>query len=111
MEAPFKSVAAMVRKTPVLRILVPLLRNRFDNVDRMRMLRVPLLVVHGAKDDLVPLQQGRAVFDAAPEPKEFLQMDGAAHNDILDVGGQPYCDRIAEFCRHCVAERQVARHA
>ena len=103
MESPFVSVAAMVRKTPVVRAFVCLLRNRFDNLGKVRLLKVPLLVVHGAQDELVPLAQGRAVFEAAREPKEFLLVERAGHNDVYAVGGRWYCERIAEFCRRCVA--------
>lgn len=106
MESPFESVGAMVRKTSVLRVLVPLLRNRFDNVAKVQQLRVPLLVIHGVRDELVPFAQGRAVFEAAREPKEFFSIEGAGHNDTLQVGGREYCDRIAEFCRHYVNQRQ-----
>jgi fermentation-respiration switch protein FrsA (DUF1100 family) len=111
MESPFESVAAMVRKTPFLRILVPLLRNRFDNVAKVGRLKAPLLIIHGTADETVPLTQGRAVFDAAHEPKAFLPIEGAGHNDVLQVGGRAYCDRIAEFCRDCVTRRQEVGRA
>jgi len=103
MESPFVSVAAMVRKTPIVRAFVSLLRNRFDSLGKVRLLKVPLLVVHGAQDEVVPPAQGLAVFEAAREPKEFLLVEGAGHNDVYAVGGRWYCERIAEFCRRCVA--------
>jgi fermentation-respiration switch protein FrsA (DUF1100 family) len=41
---------------------------------------MPVLVVHGALDDLVPFAQGKAVFDAAPQPKRFLALPAGGHN-------------------------------
>jgi fermentation-respiration switch protein FrsA (DUF1100 family) len=45
---------------------------------------MPLLVIHGAKDRTVPTRYGRQLFEAAPEPKEFLLLDRAAHNDLYE---------------------------
>jgi hypothetical protein len=104
MESPFQSVPAMARRQfPILPAWL-LVRARFDNIRCVRGLAVPLLVVHGSQDDLVPIAQGRAVFDAAPEPKEFYVIEGAGHNDTYVVGGEEYFRRVVGFCSRCVAQ-------
>lgn len=108
MESPFESVAAMVAQMPVLRVFAAFLKSRFKNRERVRWLKVPLLVVHGDRDRTVPIEQGRAVFAAAPEPKEFYVVEGAGHNDTYQVGGAEYRRRIAEFCRRCVGRAMSA---
>lgn len=40
---------------------------------------VPLLIVHGAEDELVPLAQGRELFEAAGDPKRFVCLPGGEH--------------------------------
>ena len=47
----------------------------------------------------VPSQQGRKLFEAAPEPKQLLIVEGAHHNDLSIVGGGKYIDTLAEFVR------------
>ena len=75
------------RMTDVAARQVPLLpvaawmRNRFPTIDRIQGYRGPLLVSHGSADRLVPMEQGRALFDASPSPnKQFVEMAGAEHN-------------------------------
>lgn len=63
--------------------LAVLAGRRFDSASRVTQLRVPLLVVHGDRDDIVPFPLGEKLFAAAPEPKRFLRVPGAHHNDIF----------------------------
>jgi hypothetical protein len=104
MESAFESVPAMARKMWVFAPIAPFARNRYDNLSRVRELGVPLLMVHGSRDSLVPIEQGRRVFEAAPEPKEFCVVPGAGHNDLYSVGGEDYFDTLEQFCRRCVRE-------
>ncbi len=53
--------------------------NRIRPVDAAARLDKPLLVIHGSADELVPVEQGRAIYAAAPGPKELLIVPGAAH--------------------------------
>jgi fermentation-respiration switch protein FrsA (DUF1100 family) len=58
---------------------------------------MPLLVLHGERDEVVPFAQGRRVFEAAPEPKRFYAIPGAGHNDTYVVGGDAYWRALSEF--------------
>jgi len=58
---------------------------------------MPLLVLHGERDELVLFAQGRRVFDAAPEPKTFFAIPGASHNDTYVVGGEAYWQALRGF--------------
>ena len=62
-------------------------------------------MVHGDRDEVIPLAYGREVYEAAAEPKRFLLLPGAAHNDILSVGGSDYVDTVAAFVHDAVAGR------
>jgi fermentation-respiration switch protein FrsA (DUF1100 family) len=95
LETPFISVPAMANATiPGAGILF---RTRYDTQERIRQVRAPVLVLHGDADEVVPLRQGRAVFDAAPEPKAFVVIPGARHNDTYLVGGEPYWQAWESF--------------
>jgi hypothetical protein len=74
-----------------------LLRTRYDTEEKVRRIKRPLLVIHGDQDDIVPYCQGKEVFDAAPEPKEFYTIRGARHNDACIVGGDAYFSVMKNF--------------
>lgn len=101
MEGAFQSIPAMARRQVPFVPIWPLTHNRFDNLSSVGRLAVPLLMVHGERDELVPISQGRAVFRAAPEPKELHIVAGASHNDAPVVGGQAYLSTLERFCRWC----------
>jgi fermentation-respiration switch protein FrsA (DUF1100 family) len=46
---------------------------------------------------LIPFTEGRALFEAAPEPKAWYSIPGAGHNDAYLVGGGAYFHRLAAF--------------
>lgn len=62
----------------------------FNLAQKVRMLQVPLLVIHGEQDSIVPMALGRQVFEAAQEPKRWYAVSGAEHNDVPFVGGESY---------------------
>jgi fermentation-respiration switch protein FrsA (DUF1100 family) len=101
MESPFANIPAMARANPVLRLAAALARNRFDSLGRVGRLQVPLLIIHGERDRVVPIAQGRAIFEAAPEPKRFHVLEQAGHNDTYLAGGPDYWRAFTEFCAGC----------
>ncbi len=96
LEAPFTSVRDMARKT-IFFPLAPFVRTRYDNLQKVGRLRMPLLVLQGDHDEVVPFAQGRRLFEAAPGPKRFFAIPGAGHNDTFLVGGDAYWQAIADF--------------
>ena len=96
LESPFTSVPDMARTTIFLP-LAPLVRTRYDNLAKVVRLRIPLLVLHGDHDGVVPFALGRRLFEAAPEPKRFYAIPGADHNDTYLVGGEAYWKAVASF--------------
>lgn len=76
--------------------LVP---DAYPTVRRIPELRVPLLVLHGDGDEIVPLSQGRALFEAAPEPKHMHVFTGLGHNDLVPLAGTEFARVIASWVR------------
>jgi fermentation-respiration switch protein FrsA (DUF1100 family) len=77
-------------------------RNRFDTAQKLGRVRRPVFVVHGDRDEIIPVEQGRKLFAAAREPKRLLIVEGAGHNDLSHVGGAKYLDTLADFIRGSV---------
>jgi fermentation-respiration switch protein FrsA (DUF1100 family) len=80
LEAPFASIRAMA--ATVLPGGSWMFRTRWDTLAKITNLRAPLLVLHGDADETIPLAQGRAIFDAAPEPKTFYSIWAGRHYDM-----------------------------
>lgn len=59
---------------------------------------MPVLVIHGEQDDIIPVELGRHVFNAAPNPKSLDLVPGAGHNDCYYVvGGQAYFSHLTQL--------------
>lgn len=56
-------------------------------LDLAARLTIPVVVVHGQDDDLVPSSSARAMAEAFPEPAPFIEVAGAGHSDVAAVGG------------------------
>lgn len=95
LEAPFMSVRKMAGH--VIPLLGPLLARGFDTYRKIADVHVPLLVIHGDADEIIPFSHGQAVFSRANEPKQFWPVPEAHHNDLLDVAGPEYVARLRAF--------------
>jgi fermentation-respiration switch protein FrsA (DUF1100 family) len=97
LEAPFASavsVAASVYPFVPVRFLM---KDQFRSDLRIRNVAVPVLIVHGDRDTVIPIQSGEQLFALAQDPKRFLRVPGAGHEDL----GM----RAVEAMRAFVAER------
>ena len=94
-ESTFTSVHALARL--VFPAPLPALPVKYDSLSKIGRLEVPLLVIHGEEDELIPIAEGRALFEAAPGPKAWYPIPRAGHNDTYLVGGEAYFHRLADF--------------
>ena len=77
--------------------ITPLITTRFDSADRIAQVKVPVLVVHGEDDGLIPPALGRALFDRATSPKRFVLVPGGTHYSTNGLGQEQYRDAIREL--------------
>ena len=49
--------------------------------------------MHGTQDQVIPFFMGEKLYQAAPEPKSFLPVEGAGHVDCFVVSGGRYLER------------------
>jgi fermentation-respiration switch protein FrsA (DUF1100 family) len=95
LEAPFTSAKDVART--VLPVIGPMLVWSFDSREKIGRIHAPMLVIHGNRDEIIPLRLGQALFAAAPEPKSFWIVPGAGHNDIVEAAGESYRQRLRSF--------------
>ena len=95
LQSTFSSVRDMAREHYRLPgFLVP---DAYPNRARVKKLRSPLLILHGERDEIVPARHGRALFDAAPEPKSLRLFPGLGHNDLVERAGDDWAAAIASW--------------
>lgn len=96
-EGSFTSMRAMVghlyRQFGIFPVDL-LLHQRFDSLNKVRSLSVPVAFIHGTSDRVVPACMSQMLFDAAPEPKKLLLIPEAGHLDVGEVGGTQYLQAI-----------------
>lgn len=97
MESAFTSIKDMARRVVPILPAHLLVRSRFDSLEKIPTLSVPILIIHGARDEVIPFDHGQRLFEAAKGKKDFLSIPDAGHNDVLLLGGQTYRDRIRTF--------------
>jgi fermentation-respiration switch protein FrsA (DUF1100 family) len=60
-------------------------RFSYDTMGAVRALKVPVLIAHSREDEIVPYAHGRALFEKAAEPKQFLDLKGGHNEGFLFV--------------------------
>ena len=78
-----------------------LARIRYETLARLPHVGCPLLVIHSRKDDVIPFPHGRRLFEAARQPKQFLEIDGG-HNDGFVFGRQEWIREMDGFLRRAL---------
>jgi uncharacterized protein len=86
LEAPFTSTVAIGQLMWPFLPLGLIMVDQYRTIDRIGQVNVPLLIIHGGRDAVIPLDQARHVYHAANEPKSIVVLPRAAHNDLFDRG-------------------------
>ena len=94
-EDTFTSVPAMVRRTiPFIPTFI--LATRLDSFSKISKISVPKLIFHSLDDEIVPFEMGKALSEAAIEPKRFVQLRGG-HNTAFSDDFKVYQQALARF--------------
>jgi len=78
---------------PVRRLLL----DRYPSIERIASVSAPVLVIAGDRDDIVPMPLSLRLYDAAADPKRFVLVPGAGHNDPELVDGRQVLVEITGF--------------
>lgn len=96
-ESPFTSVLEVARRSFRIPFFEYVPKSRFDSLSKISRVRAPILVVHGARDQVFPYSMGESLYRAAPEPKSFLLVQSAGHDDIFLVAEERYLGAIRKL--------------
>ncbi len=101
LQSTFTSLRAVAHHHyPVIpSVVVP---DAYPSIRRIAKLSAPLLLLHGDRDEVVPLSEGRALYEAAPQPKRMHVFEGLAHSDLVSAGTE-YARVIKEWADQVMA--------
>jgi alpha-beta hydrolase superfamily lysophospholipase len=81
-------------------------RDGFGNLDKIASVDLPLLIIHGERDWMIPIGDAEALHDAAKSSnKRLLRVAGAGHNDLMLVGRKAYFEAIAAMCDRTIEQQ------
>ncbi|MFT0787543.1 alpha/beta hydrolase [Synechococcus sp. H55.10] len=96
LESTFVTAFRVLTRIPLLPF------DRFDNLSRIAQINCPLLILHGTQDRLIPFWHAEALYQAARDPKRLVPIEGADHNNLLQVAGERYLPILHQFVAELV---------
>ncbi len=66
---------------------------------------MPLLVIHGLEDQVIPQWHGKKLHDSHAGPKLWSEIDGAGHNDIYLLAGNEILHTITDFRNKVIGKK------
>ncbi len=98
LEATFTNIPELIREYPLGFLPVGfLVRQRFDNLERIEAVKIPVLFAHGTRDSTVPFKMSEKLFDAAKAPKRFFRAEGGSHHNLSASYFEDYRRAVDEF--------------
>lgn len=98
LESAFTSVFRVITQIPIYPV------DKFNNIQKIKQVDAPVLVIHGTEDEVIAFWHGEKLFAAANEPKSFFPVQGAMHNNVMGVAGDRYAETLREFAAAIEAE-------
>lgn len=100
LESTFTSLRAVARHH--YRVIPPgMVPDAYPSIRRIGKLHVPLLLLHGDRDEVVPISEARALYEAGREPKRMHVFGGLGHSDLVSAGPE-YARVIKDWVREVV---------
>jgi fermentation-respiration switch protein FrsA (DUF1100 family) len=97
LEAPYTTLPnTVVLDMPLLRASW-FMKDRYDNLSKMAKIKIPLLIIQGTADEVIPVEQGRQLYAAARGPKEAQFVPDAGHTNLYDFGE---AEMVMDFLAH-----------
>jgi hypothetical protein len=86
LEAPLTSTVDVARSTYFFLPLSLLMTDQYNVERHIRSVTVPLLILHGEKDEVIPVEMGERNYRAANDPKRMVTFPEGNHTDLFDHG-------------------------
>jgi pimeloyl-ACP methyl ester carboxylesterase len=102
---------------PLLKLLGVLIEDAnaveekgFQHIQKIKAFQKPVLIIHGEYDQIIPLSDGQALFEACgSKNKTFLKIAGANHNDLFFRGLSEYMSAINALCKGLKAPNRISK--
>ena len=91
LQSPFLSAFRVLTHIPILPF------DKFPNYKDITRIQCPVFIIHGEADQLIPAWHGKRLFELAHDPKKYLPISRAGHNDLDMIAGPAYSAFLAEF--------------
>ncbi|MDV2991972.1 MAG: hypothetical protein N4J56_001626 [Chroococcidiopsis sp. SAG 2025] len=103
-ESSFTSIADVVNYQQIYRFfpIDLLLHQRFDSIDKVGSLAMPVLLIHGTADWQVPARMSQQLYEAAPQPKQIFLVPEAGHNNTAEVARSKYFQVVQQFVKKSI---------
>ncbi|MEN8131610.1 MAG: alpha/beta hydrolase [Pseudomonadota bacterium] len=95
-ESAFTSVPDMAARFYPLVPVRLLARLQFNTLDAMSSIQSPVLISHSPEDEIIPFSHGKAIYEAAPSPKQFIELTGG-HNEGHLLSSHSYSRDLGVF--------------
>ncbi len=96
-ESGFARLIPLLRTIGVMPEKSGITRDPLENINKIRNYHGPTLVIHAERDHIIPLDEGRNLYGASPDPgKKLLIIPGANHNTIFALGLEAYLKALTE---------------
>jgi fermentation-respiration switch protein FrsA (DUF1100 family) len=76
-----------------------LINQRFESLEKVSLLRIPVLFIHGTWDKKIPYQMAQQLYAAAPQPKTLTLIEGGEHNNTGTIGWIEYRNAVMAFVK------------
>jgi fermentation-respiration switch protein FrsA (DUF1100 family) len=86
LQAPFTSAADVAARVYWYLPVRLLMKDPFYSDRRIAQVTVPLLILHGERDRVVPVALGERLYKLANQPKRFVRLPDGGHNDLDEHG-------------------------
>ena len=96
-ESTFTSMQAMGEKDYGFLPIGLLLTQRFESLNKVPELKLPVLFIHGTWDQKIPDAMAKQLYAAAPQPKTLLLIAGGEHNNSAAIGWIEYREALTDF--------------
>jgi hypothetical protein len=100
-EASFTSMADMAKYIGYDKLFPMnlILTQKFDSINKVKNINIPILFIHGELDQTVPSWMSEKLYETANEPRELFLVSQAEHNNIATVSGLEYLDIVRDFVK------------
>jgi uncharacterized protein len=109
LDAPYTSTADVASLTYWYVPVSWLMLDQFRSLDIIQKVKAPILILHGTDDRTIPFAFGERLFEAAPEPKRFVRIEGGSHTRNLEQGGMAAVEEFLTAVEIRLPERNSGR--